>query len=391
MKKGFIIGSMLFALGAMALVGCGRDENRNQAKKWRKDAEELAVKYVQEKYGFDNPQVVGATSVKSSADIFEVANSTPLTNVVMMEGTKKYTVQLDATDKSNKDARDNYQKDEICAAFEEVISELSSHDIEEVNLVYWTPNKSENYFAHGKYDVSKNATAYEKAENLRNIFNKEYVTGGNDKYPQLFIQAYFVSDDLTDLEEETQYIAQDVLGINAIYLYEIAFRSDADYREATSQMKSTVLIDPGMELYMNGYSLFRKQERYKGESVSARYSHCTIDGRKCVVEGCDAAEADIYVVDADMSFSDDYGITKQRISDMYHISLPEDAKLTIYFPEDEFSGNVALGRRYYVKQANGNLRERYSITNSNKDNSFHINGYYCAGGENNTEVCLLKD
>lgn len=51
---------------------------------------------------------------------------------------------------------------------------------------------------------------------------------------------------------------------------------------------------------------------------------------------------------------------------------------------------VSIGSHFFVKQAGGNLRECYTLSNPRNEDKYRINGYYFVGGKNDTEICFTK-
>ncbi len=383
-----IFGTSIFC------TGCTK--NNSEASQWRKLAKTKAVDFVVEKYGFEKSKIKikDVTSLSTSQDIFDFPSATPLTYVKIKYEDKDFLLVTDGSSQSQVDTRDNYQKDLICDAIEDVIKNISIHPITDVETSYRVPTEQEEYLAHNIYEVSKDATLEDKITALQEVFNYQYnhepKEAGNG-YTDVSICIFFSTAETEAMEQETFVLGGELLGIENLDLYEFAF---IDEKSLTKQ-KSTLLqhypLYTNYALFLNQATHFSKEPGYLGSVDSEKYTHTYLNGYECVLINCNTEEASINILSSEQRFVPDYGAGKQTISELFCINAPEDARIIVYIPEEVFGKNVAIGKDYYATRPGGNKIKRRTIIGKNNRAAYYIPGYYFAEGGNGDSFCFLKD
>ena len=113
--------SLLLLAFSLLLTGCISEEDRQQAAKWREQAEKNAVEYVKDKYGFD-AQVLSSETQKVEG-LFS-ATLTSKTLVKLEYEGKEFGVLSYGEDEYMDKASDNYQKDIIVESYKEEVCKL---------------------------------------------------------------------------------------------------------------------------------------------------------------------------------------------------------------------------------------------------------------------------
>ena len=155
MKKKFIV--LAFAVAMIAtLNGCLSKEQKEEAKKYEKQAEENAVEYVKEKYDID-ARVTGSQFNRTG--MFGDAVSTYV-DVEMEYEDKKFDVYVvgdkewaDVGEQYKKYCCDNYQYDEIYDDLKVYVKEETNVDIEEILIWYnSTESRRKDHMTELYYD-----------------------------------------------------------------------------------------------------------------------------------------------------------------------------------------------------------------------------------------------
>lgn len=137
-------------LGIILLTGCDTDEERKAAAKWRKQAEEDAVLYIQEKYNV-MAEVVESETVRVSG-LFG-SEPTSETIVGMRCEDRDFNVWIDA-ENPRFVVTDTYQRQEITRAFSQMVEGVLADAL--CNVRYSLGRKSEtkdcDSFFHGYFD-----------------------------------------------------------------------------------------------------------------------------------------------------------------------------------------------------------------------------------------------
>lgn len=131
-KKPAIIILLILSM-CTCLTGCLRDEeNEQDAAMWREQAEELAIRHIEEKYGF-TPDVVESKSNRD-ASVVPVSNYVPQTIVTMSYMDQAFLVVADGDDETTDKVLDNYQAEEIRMAFQDYLNEYLQIPVYDVYL-----------------------------------------------------------------------------------------------------------------------------------------------------------------------------------------------------------------------------------------------------------------
>lgn len=157
MKKRFGSICLILVTSVWLLTGCISEEERAQAEEWRKQGEENAVVYIQEKYGFD-AEVTGSKTQKVS-ELFG-ARLTSKSFVKMEHEGKEFGVLIEADRSRMDEAADNYQKEEIEEAFAREVTALLGTVPDRIamkggdNYDGWDKNGDDFYdmYFHAYYD-----------------------------------------------------------------------------------------------------------------------------------------------------------------------------------------------------------------------------------------------
>jgi len=117
----------------LCLVGCAASEEKEkEAAAWRGQAEELAITYIEEKYGF-TPQVVDSKS-DLKENIVPVREYDSRTLITMMHEDRTFIVLADGDEKTTEHIIDNYQEEEIIENFQAYLSEYFEVPVYDVHL-----------------------------------------------------------------------------------------------------------------------------------------------------------------------------------------------------------------------------------------------------------------
>ena len=190
MRRKKMFFSVCLVMILMFLTGCISEEERAQAEGWRKQAEENAVTYIQEKYGFE-AQVVDSETQKVG-DLFG-KRLTSTTLVTMEHEGKQFRVVCDGEEEYMDEAADNYQKEELVAAVKEEVTavfgaEPDFFDVSGGKNEYADIDNSEEFF-------DMYYSTYYDGTNLEEVLTQEI----------LYCCAEFVGDmDLEQLYEQNK-------------------------------------------------------------------------------------------------------------------------------------------------------------------------------------------
>lgn len=132
-KKNVLICLVTALMMCACLMGCaGKKENEREAAGWRKQAEELAVSHMEEKYGF-TPTVVESKSNRSDS-VIPVSRYIPQTVVTMNYKDKTFLVVADGDDTTTENILDNYQAEELSDAFKDYLCDYLQMPVYDVYL-----------------------------------------------------------------------------------------------------------------------------------------------------------------------------------------------------------------------------------------------------------------
>lgn len=192
-RKHTIIISFILLM-SICLGGCMRDEeNEQDAVEWREQAEELAVTYIEEKYGF-TPEVIDSKS-NNNDSVVPPSKYISQTIITLSYKDDTFIVVADGSDSTTENVLDNYQAEEIRKAFQDYLSEYFHTPVHDVYL-----------------ETGRSATIPGKEFNMQYNFFHEYYDGTNleELLAKYAITAYAKVVGDVDLEE-LSHISKDSL------------------------------------------------------------------------------------------------------------------------------------------------------------------------------------
>ncbi len=358
----------------ICLTGCMRDEeNEQDATEWREQAEELAVTYIEEKYGF-TPEVVDSKS-NNNDSVVPPSKYIPQTIVTLEYKDETFIVVADGSKSTTEKVIDNYQAEEIRYAFQEYLSEYFQVPVYDIYL-----------------EAGRSVTIPGKEFNMQYNFFHEYYDGTNleELLTQHAIRAYVKIVDNVSLDEFTSLTEDSVVFHPKTELLITTHESEA----AADNCILGTYFDK--TIYTHAMYILDAMDIRKGEITEYELSIGQYGDIYYSVPGMNISEYSI-VMDEDnvpMSAWEHSSYTYEKTGDTAYFVLgtftKTSQKLYIYYPQDSFPDKpddvtgYRIGVSYLENQYNNNRYERhegvacgeyqaYDISLKNKDNlSFRL-------------------
>lgn len=333
----------------VCLTAClpGKEE-RQQAAAWRKAAETIAVKYIEEKYGF-TPEVLESKSMKQD-NVVPVVKYEPETVVTMSYNGQEFYVLANGEDLSAQDAMDNYQEDEITSAFLDYVNQMMQVPVYDVEL-------------ESGYEVSIPGSAY----NLQYNFYRDYFDGTDLEtfLTRRAFRAHVKVVGETDLDSVSYLLENYLLSYPKA---EILFTShgtkqDADACEMGSYFDKTV--------YQNATNILAAVSIYKGKMETYDLSISQCGDIYYLFPDVETGACELEEMTADFPASDwDYSHYSYNEADHVAYTLFENtttdvSELYVYYPVQllpdaaEDCKQYKMGVSYLKKNSDAYRFERY--------------------------------
>lgn len=320
-----IVVLMCAMLSAFLLTGCVSEEEKQQAAEWRAQAEENAVAYIEDKYGFE-AEVIDSETQKVSGLLSATYISKTL--VKMEYEGKEFSVLIDGEDEFMDDAADNYQKDEVRDAFAKRVCQFLHVQPDRLRMCMGANKDAQFNNGDEFYDCFFHT--YYDGDNLEEVMME---------YPVVCI-AEIVGD--TDLDEACEENDDSLFENDHLCMLTITYDSESDMKK-TSTKDLEYMEDDDMEDYVYENAMYVKDAlllKYNGEAVPFNISigQCEDFYYMCVDTDVSEYEivADEEIIDADM-WNGHGALDAVSVDDTaYYIEGDCGYQLYIYYPKDEF-------------------------------------------------------
>lgn len=319
MKKNKSMAALLLGMTALLLTGCISEEERAQAEAWRKRAEENAITYIKEKYGF-NATVIESKSQRVS-DLF-APHFTSETLVTMEYDGEQFKVLSFGEDEYMDEATDNYQKDEITAAYKEEVTKLFGVEPDDFALEGGANGDAPSYNDEEFYDM----------------FFREYYDGTNLEEVMLEHIVNAVAEYVGDLDLETLYeqnktpLFEDKNNELAFVLYDS--RENMELSEIKPNDAHRVVV------YENAMYVKRALVRLQDEVIPIQMSVGECDGFYYMNPYADVSEYRITEREEIYDVSDfkGHGFANPAFSEdtAYYFEGDTEVKLYLYVPKEKY-------------------------------------------------------
>lgn len=334
-------------ISAILLTGCVSEEEKQQAAEWRAQAEENAVIYIEDKYGFE-AEVIDSETQKVSGLLSATYISQTL--VKMEYDGKEFSVIIDGEGEFMDDAADNYQKDEIRDAFAKRVCQFLQVQPDRLRMsmgdnkdAQW--NNSDEFYDHMFH-------VYYDGDNLEDVIME---------YPVVCI-AEIVGD--TDLDEAYEENEDSLFENDHLCMLAVTYDSENDMKK-TSTKDLEYMEDDDMEDYVYENAMYVKDAlllKYNGEAVPFDISIGQCEDFYYMSVGVDTSEyeivADEDTIDADM-WNGRGSLDATSVDDTaYYIEGNCGYQLYIYYPKDKFPK---------LPDAYDDIPIRIATCNDNKD------------------------
>lgn len=320
-----IVVLMCAMLSALLLTGCVSEEEKQQAAEWRAQAEENAVAYIEDKYGFE-AEVIDSETQKVSGLLSATYISTTL--VKMEYEGEEFSVLVDGEGEFMDDAADNYQKDEIRDAFAKRVCQFLHVQPDRLRMSMGANKDAQFNNSDEFYDCFFHT--YYDGDNLEEVMME---------YPVVCI-AEIVGD--TNLDEAYEENDDSLFENDHLCMLTITYDSESDMKK-TSTKDLEYMEDDDMEDYVYENAMYVKDAlllKYNGEAVPFNISigQCEDFYYMCVDTDVSEYEivADEEIIDADM-WNGRGALDAVSVDDTaYYIEGDCGYQLYIYYPKDEF-------------------------------------------------------
>ncbi len=344
-KRNRIILGVCVMLFSMIFTGCVSEEERAQAEAWRKRAEENAVTYIQEKYGFE-ATVIDSESQRGE-DLFKPRYLSK-TLVTMEYNGKQFKVLSYGEDDYMDTATDNYQKDELVAAVEEEVTALFGTEPDFFDVSGGDNESSVGINSEEFYDMFYNI--YYDGTNLEEVLTSEV----------FYCAAEFVGEmDLEGLYEK-----------NKTPLFEHRFVHSAfiTYDSRENMEISDITTKTGMESAINRYAPYINDALTVegGEATPCNISVGQCEDFYYMNVGVDTSQYSISkdeeMYDADDWNGDGFIHATFATDEAYYLEGETENSLYIYIPEEkyakiptgEFNEHLVVTSRF-ISETSGNI------------------------------------
>lgn len=321
--KRFGISIMVFGI-VFFLTGCLPFKNQLQTARWRARAEENAIEYIKDKYGFE------AEVLSSETQMIEgvlTVNSSSQTLVKMKYDGKEFGVLSNGNDEYMDDASDNYQKDEIEEAYREEV----------YNLFGIEPNTLE-------MKGGDNASAKDvNGEDFYDMYFHEYFDGTNLEEVLMQYQFYSLVEYVGDVDLDTNYAKNVTPLFENNYMCTLFVRYDSEEDMEKSSISITEISDN--TVYENAFYVSDALMKDWIELIAFDMSIGQCGDFYYLNVGADTSQYSIKQAQEvhDVSDWNGYGaIDTIAIEDTaYYMEGDGEYILYIYYPDDKYSKLLA--------------------------------------------------
>lgn len=334
MKK-FELTALLLG-GVLLLSGCDSAEQKAENEKNLRRAEENAVTYIEEKYGF-TPEVIESVLERQSGLFGSTPDTTAL--IRMSYNNKEFSVYING-ETVNNDGADNYQQEEIISAITEEFSAVAENakgiigsDIKSVNI---NGGKADDFFPDVDWDAENLYSEYFNGENFAEVFGDEICD----------ITVNYVNADLGCLYKEDFSF---ILGNKRTRLGLISYRSENDYSERPEILDFTQYLDIEKHAIQIEESLvFEKNERRHCEYTLGKYDNFYYYASENKTDQFSFIETTLPDV---KNWSGHGVINGEFLTHAYRIDDGVKERIYIFYPLSELSGGARIAT--YTKNSEG--------------------------------------
>jgi len=346
-KRGILVFATIAFCACLSACLPSKEE-RQQAAAWRKGAETIGIKYIEDKYGF-TPTVIDSKSMKQDS-VVPVVKYEPETVITMSYGGREFFVLANPEDTAAEDVLDNYQSTEIISAFKNYANEELQLSI---------------------YDV------YMEAGNTVSVPGSDYNLQHN------FYHDYFDGKNLEDLLSEHSFrVHLKVLGENDL---EMVASISEDSLLSNSKAEVLITSHPGTleadacemgsyfdkSIYGNAINILDAVTIKKGTYEEYDFSISQCGNMYYMFPETDVWECELEEMTADFPASYwDYSHYQYREADAVAYVFMDNAmtdvsELYVYYPIDALPGmtddieNYKMGVSYLKKNSDAYRFERY--------------------------------
>lgn len=325
-----------FLLGCTFLFsGCDSEEQKAENEKNLKQAENNAVSYIEQKYGF-KPEITESVLERHSG----LFGSTPGTTAIirMTYNGKEFSVYIDGKSE-NTEGADNYQQDEIISALTEKIKDTAKNAkgiVGEVKSVNINGGKVQDFFPDVEWGTENLYSAYFDGDNFAEVF------GDNLCY----VTADYIDTDFTSLDKN---FFDFILSNERVKLQLISYRTEKDYKERTDYNNLDSDIDIEKHAIQIEESLvFEKGERKHSEYTLGKYENFYYYAHENKTDLFSFSKTTL----PDAKKWDGHGIIGgEFVSPAYRIEGETNETLYIYYPLSELTENARIAT--YTKNSEG--------------------------------------
>lgn len=347
---------------SFVMTGCDSAKERLQASVWRDNAEEYAIDYIEEKYGF-TPKVKGSKSERQADWIG--SNPSDETVVYMEYGGTEFCVLIDGEgdwEDIYADATDNYQMEEIKNAMYKEVFELVGEKPRDIRLELGKYNAVDNPDVKMEYDCMFHN--YFDGSNLEDLTNERAF---------LCVVEIIGNPDLDEIEyaEKSPVFEEN----RRMYLMILTYESEEDYQTCHMETEEAACTDNFV--YENAMYISDALMWEWGEAMSFDLSIGQYEDFYYMSIGQDAAEVTIYREDDPYSIStwNGHGAIHSAGFDRAYYVENVDTGLYIYYPKDNMPEPPSPYEDAEILLATSYIYE------GKTDRSFHIDPSFDVSGE----------
>lgn len=331
------------------LTGCISEEERQQAEQWRKRAEQNAVEYVKEKYGFEAEVI--SSEIQKAEDLFG-GRLTSKNLVKMQYDGKEFSVLSFGEDEYMDSASDNYQKQEIEEAYKEEVNKLFETEPNAIVIQGGDNNGTQSLNGDDFYDM----------------FFHEYFDGSNLEevilQDRFFCLAEYVGDvDLDGMFETNKTSIFENRNMCALFV---------TYDSQENMDKSNISIDDMSDnsVYENALFVSDALMREWEEVIPFEFSVGQCGDFYYLNVGADCSEYNIKAAEDTHDASEWNGhgaIDATAVGDCaYYVEGDSEYRIYIYYPKDKFpkilNKSGSNGVRFastYISEKTGDVNYRF--------------------------------
>lgn len=338
MKKavtGILITTML--LSTAGLTGCFC-KNKEKVPGWIEDGKKIAIDYLEDKYDTDDIEIIDAKCQTYAGHNFETIYSPNVIMKAEVDGEECTVYVKNNGDDDDDVVKDDLQKEQITKDIEDIISESTDMNVKEIRIEYAFDSSTRlDGLVTERYDVKKKASKEDKIKALRRIFvDEQDKFNGRMESVQIVVQLFCIEDNVEGMGDDIDFIVRNVFGFENVDFYELAFKSDKDYKA----LKDEIGIYPAysMPTYgesLNGYAHLAKSTGYKGKMDVESYTF--VEGKEFnyLVVNADPDELNMESKKASKDTFEASGKKYDVISKEYTIDIPADAEVYIFVDDED--------------------------------------------------------